>query len=62
MQLEDGGCLSDYNVPEEAILHLIFRLRSSMQIFSKTIHSGSGTGRHHCGGESKNSRERRNPS
>ena len=37
MQLEDGVCLSDCNVPEEAILHLIFRLRRSMQIFSKTI-------------------------
>ena len=36
-QLEDGHCLSDYNVQKEGSLQLILRVRSSMQIFVRTL-------------------------
>ena len=36
-QLEYGRCLSDYNVAKEATLYLILGVRSSMQIFLRTL-------------------------
>ena len=36
-QLEDGHCLSDYNVQKEESLQLILRVRSSMQRFVRTL-------------------------
>ena len=36
-QLEDGHCMSDYNVQKEASLQLVLRVRSSMQSFVRTL-------------------------
>jgi len=36
-KLEDGCTLSDYNIPNQSTIHVIFKLRGGMEIYVKTL-------------------------